>query len=77
MKRQMLSIFLTSLILISAGGLVSIVGATSHVTSGQVLKLTIKEADHPYTRGIKTSLPTNIIWALSVPLHIKGDDESS
>ena len=37
----MLSLFLTLLILISVDGVVSIVGATSHVTPGQVSKSTL------------------------------------
>jgi len=41
MRRQMLSLFLTLLILISIGGAVSIVGAASHVTPGQVSKPTL------------------------------------
>ncbi len=41
MRRQTLSLFLTLLILISIGGAVSIVGATSHVTPGQVSKSTL------------------------------------
>jgi hypothetical protein len=36
MRRQMLSLFLTLLILISVGGAVSVVGAASHVTPRQV-----------------------------------------
>ena len=36
MRRQVLSLFLTLLILISVGGAVSIVGAASHVILGQV-----------------------------------------
>jgi hypothetical protein len=41
MRRQKLSLFLTLLILISVGGAVSIVGAASHVTPGQVSKPTL------------------------------------
>ena len=40
MRRQMLSLFLTLLILISVGGAVSIVGAASHVNPRQVSKPT-------------------------------------
>ncbi len=48
MRRQMLSLFLTLLILITVGGTVSIVGAASHVTSGQVLKPTVKADSCPF-----------------------------
>ncbi|HXY87784.1 MAG TPA: hypothetical protein VEG44_05035 [Candidatus Acidoferrales bacterium] len=41
MRRKVLSLFLTLLTLISVGGAVSIVGAASHVTPGQVLKPTL------------------------------------
>jgi hypothetical protein len=41
MRRQMLSLFLTLIILISVDGAVSIVGAASHVTPGQVSKSTL------------------------------------
>ena len=42
MRRQFLSLFLTLLILISVGGVVSIVGAASHATHGQITKLDSK-----------------------------------
>ncbi len=42
MRRQMLSLFLTVIILISVGGVVSIVGATSHVNPAQASKPTVK-----------------------------------
>jgi len=40
----MLSIFLALFILISVGGVVSVVGAGSHTTLGEVSKPTVKEA---------------------------------
>ncbi len=48
MKRQMLSLFLTLLILISIGGAVSMVGAASHVTLGGISKSTVKKESCPY-----------------------------
>jgi len=44
MKRILLALFLRLLILISVGGVVSIVGATSHETLRQASKPTVKEA---------------------------------
>jgi hypothetical protein len=43
MRRRILSLFLTLLTLISIGGAVSIVGAASHATPGQVSKPTLAE----------------------------------
>jgi len=44
MKRILLTLILTLLILISVGGVVSIVGATSYETLRQASKPTVKEA---------------------------------
>jgi len=41
MRRQMLSLFLMLLILISGGGAIGIVGAASHATPGQVSRTTL------------------------------------
>ena len=54
MKRQMLSLFLTLLALISVGGAVSIVGAASHVTSAHTSNLTVKAESCPFV-GCKCS----------------------
>jgi hypothetical protein len=56
MRRQMLSLFLMLLILISAGGAVSVVGAVSHVTPGQVSKPTL--ASTPESMVSPSSSPT-------------------
>jgi len=53
MRRQMLSLFLMLLILVSICGAVSIVGAASHVTLGQATKPMIKERSYPYIRNAK------------------------
>ena len=75
MKRQILTLFLTLLLLISVGGVVSIVGAASHVTPGQALKPTVKEAAGPFVGSIYSDVyhypscpevkhikPANLIW---------------
>ena len=54
MKRQFLSLFLTLLILISIGGVAGVVGAASHVTPGQVSKLTVKAQSCPYVGDAHT-----------------------
>ena len=53
MKRQFLTLFLTLLLLISIGGVVSIVGAASHVTPVQLTKTTVKEAAGPLPQPTK------------------------
>ncbi len=54
MKRQMLSLFLTLLILLSMGGLVSTVGAASHATPVQASKPNVRVASCPFV-GCKCS----------------------
>jgi hypothetical protein len=54
MKRQILTLFLTLLILMSVGGVISIVGATSHVTPAQISKPTVRAASCPFV-GCKCS----------------------
>jgi len=54
MKKQMLTLFLTLLILISVGGVVSIVGAASHVTPAQGAKPAVKEQSCPYVGDSNT-----------------------
>jgi len=56
MRRQMLSLFLTLLILISGGGAIGIVGAASHVTPGQVSKTT--QAPTPVSMVSPLASPT-------------------
>jgi len=48
MKRQFLTLFLTLILLVSVGGVVSIVGAASHVTAGQATKPTFKANSCPF-----------------------------
>ncbi|MGB8310648.1 MAG: Ada metal-binding domain-containing protein [Halobacteriota archaeon] len=75
MKRQILTLFLTLVLLISVGGVVSIVGAASHVTPAQVQKPTVKEAAGPFVGSIHSNVyhypgcyevkhikPANLIW---------------
>jgi hypothetical protein len=75
MKRQMLTLFLTLLILVSVGGVVSIVGAASRVTPAQVTKPTVKEAAGPFCASSHSNVyhypwcgeckhikPENLIW---------------
>jgi hypothetical protein len=54
MKRQILTLFLTFLILLSVGGIVIIVGAASHVTPGQTSKLTVQAESCPFVGDAKT-----------------------
>jgi len=56
MKRQILTLFLTLVLLISVGGVVSIVGAASHMTPGQVAKPTVKEAAGPFVGSIHSDV---------------------
>ena len=56
MKRQILTLFLTLVLLISVGGVVSIVGAASHVTPAQVQKSTVKEAAGPFVGSIHSNV---------------------
>ena len=75
MRRQFLTLFLTLLILISMGGVVSSVGATSHVNPEHVSNVTVKEAAGPFVGSIKSNVyhypscyevkhikPENLIW---------------
>jgi outer membrane protein assembly factor BamB len=55
MRRQFLTLFLTLLLLISIGGAVSVVGATSHVTPGKVSKPIVKEAGHTTGNWVDSS----------------------
>jgi len=54
MRRQMLSLFLTLLILITVGGAVSVVGAASHVIPGQISKPTVTAASCPFVGNAQT-----------------------
>ena len=56
MKRQILTLFLTLLLLISVGGLVSIVGAASYVTPGQIAKPTVKAVAGPFVGSIHSDV---------------------
>jgi len=56
MRREISSLFLTLLILISLGGAVSIVGAASHVTPAQVTKSTFKADSCPFVGNPHTCL---------------------
>ncbi|MGB8312173.1 MAG: Ada metal-binding domain-containing protein [Halobacteriota archaeon] len=65
MKRQILTLFLTLVLLISVGGVVSIVGVASHVTPGQVAKTTVKAQSCPYVGNSNTGVYhyANCYWA--------------
>ena len=83
MRRQMLSLFLTLIILISingaVNGAVNIVSAASHMTPRQVLEATVKEAGGPHAGDMKTKVPppadkqitTQSLPRLSIPPHDK------
>ncbi len=64
MRRQMLSLFVMLLILISAGGAVSVVGAASHVTPGQVSKPTL--ASTPVSMVSSSSSPTPLLTSTAL-----------
>ena len=86
MKRQFLTLFLTLLILISIGGVVSVVGAASHMTPVQGAKPTVKEVAGPFCGSINSNVyhypscpevkhikPGNLIWFdTSEDAHAQG-----
>ncbi len=55
-KRQILTLFLTLLILMSIGGVVSTVGAASHVTPEHVAKPTVKAASCDFVGSSKSNV---------------------
>ena len=59
MKRQILTLFLTLFLLLSVGGVVSIVGATStsHVTPGQVSKPTLTTTPQLSSTALTAATP--------------------
>jgi len=57
MKRQILTLFLTLLLLIPLGGVVSIVGAASHVTPGQVSKPTLTTTPQLSSTALTAATP--------------------
>ena len=86
MKRQILTLFLTLFLLLSLGGVVSIVGGASHVNPEHVSNLTVKAAAGPFCGSIKSDVyhypwcyevkhikPANLIWFnTSEEAHAQG-----
>jgi len=57
MKRQILTLFLTLFLLFSVGGVISIVGAASHVTPGQVSKPTLTTTPQLSSTALTAATP--------------------
>ena len=72
MKRQMLSLFLTLLLLISVGGAVSIVGAASHVTRGQASKPTLTTTPQLSSTALTAATPdTSVAVGSAITIYGK------
>lgn len=56
MKRQVLTLFLTVLVLMSVGGAVSIVGAASHENPGHASKQDVKAASCNFVASVNSKI---------------------
>ena len=73
MRRNVLSLFLTLLILISVGGAVSIVGAASHVAPGQISQTTMATTPQLSSTALTAATPDTSVAVGSAITKFTGN----